>query len=220
MALSCWNPRLAIQLGQSPVLIMFFFDIDLWTLRLDKQSFLLMLPLLASMERITLHCLGFLVQRPRRSRFLYSIDDGVEKPPKPLRCKVLIVHFRTVTHLPSTVFVNTSSDVALSKMGALTTSCQLTRRLTKSGIAFINFQIALASLGAVFRSWWHFAQFSLCQRRHASLVRAAKRAKLDDVVATAAKAAAKHDSFTLRTCIRSFFPYLIEKSNFVEGTDN
>ena len=80
MALSCWNPRLAIQLGQSPVLIMFFFDIDLWTLRLDKQSFLLMLPLLASMERITLHCLGFLVQRPRRSRFLYSIDDGVEKP--------------------------------------------------------------------------------------------------------------------------------------------
>ena len=70
---------------------------------------------------------------------------------------------------------------------------------------------ALVSLSAVFRVWKHYTSFNLSHRQHARLVRLNKKRTLDGVIATAAKAAARHDSYTLFACVRSLLPRVDRK---------
>ena len=65
---------------------------------------------------------------------------------------------------------------------------------------------AVMNVSNAFTVWWHITRFSQYQRKHAHCVRAAKREKLKHVIATAAQAAIRHDTFTLFRCIRSLSP--------------
>ena len=58
----------------------------------------------------------------------------------------------------------------------------------------------------VFNVWWHVTQFGLRQKQHARLVHSNKMQRIADVIETAAKAAANHDSYTLFACIRTLMP--------------
>ena len=64
----------------------------------------------------------------------------------------------------------------------------------------------LATLPAIFRCWHHFSKHQLLQRQQKPLTDLAKRAKIDILQAQAARAADRHDMYTLYRVINKMSP--------------
>ena len=63
----------------------------------------------------------------------------------------------------------------------------------------------------IFKAWWNMTQFGLRCKQHARLVHSNKMQRIAEVIETAAKAAAHHDSYTLFACIRTLMPKVDRK---------
>ena len=70
---------------------------------------------------------------------------------------------------------------------------------------------ALITTMNIFKVWWNMTQFGMRRKQHARLVHSTKMQRIAEVIETAAKAAACHDSYTLFSCIRTLMPKVDRK---------